>query len=412
MGLASSQARMLLLTARKSDLEYRAQAISQRKINLAMQTEQLANDYSNSMQNMTMKLNYATVNGQAQYEKLSYAGITAENANYVGDYIVKTATGKYAVTDTLDALKVAVKVMNANGGYTTQQKAYGIVAGEGDNKVSVKNYNNIAASNDYMLQNKEGAFTVASQDDAIRHILKTTNDNRDITTLTDAQKQELLTANEGKYVVNEKIADAKYFQNALTNGQVVIAKAQYETTQNADGTEQKTLTGYEQLKGQAQYAEIGTEDVQKQYDLSSMTAEQKQLLLSEFRKTYGEFAVISEMNNADYFQDALRNGGLFLQKNEQTTGTDENGETINITTGYKTVSWSSCGVIAETYKTEDDAQAQADYESRTTVLANQDKLLDLELNKIETQHKAIETEYDSVKKVIQKNIEKSYKIFA
>ena len=54
MGLALSQARMLLLTARKSDLEYRAQAISQRKINLAMQTEQLANDYSNAMQNLSL----------------------------------------------------------------------------------------------------------------------------------------------------------------------------------------------------------------------------------------------------------------------------------------------------------------------------------------------------------------------
>ena len=262
MGLASSQARMLLLTARKSDLEYRAQAISQRKINLAMQTEQLANDYSNAMQNMTMKLNYATVNGQAQYEKLSYAGITAENANYVGDYLVKTASGKYACTDTNDALKVCAKLAKAAG-----------------------------------------------------------------------------------------------------------------------------------------------QDV----DLSSMTASDKQTLLNSYKD---KLTVISQMNNADYFQDALRNGGLFLQKNEQTTGTDENGETINITTGYKTIAWSSCGVIADTYKTEDDAQAQADYESRTTVLANQDKLLDLELNKIETQHKAIETEYDSVKKVIQKNIEISYKIFA
>ena len=39
-------------------------------------------------------------------------------------------------------------------------------------------------------------------------------------------------------------------------------------------------------------------------------------------------------------------------------------------------------------------------------------MLDLELKQIETQHKAIETEYDSVKKVIDKNIEVSYKIFA
>ena len=49
MGLASSQARMLLLTARKSDLEYRAQMISQRKMNLALETERLATDYSRAI---------------------------------------------------------------------------------------------------------------------------------------------------------------------------------------------------------------------------------------------------------------------------------------------------------------------------------------------------------------------------
>ena len=36
------------------------------------------------------------------------------------------------------------------------------------------------------------------------------------------------------------------------------------------------------------------------------------------------------------------------------------------------------------------------------VLSNQDKQLDLELQQIQTKHKAIETEYDSVKKVIDK----------
>lgn len=266
MGLASSQARMLLLTARKSDLEYRAQMISQRKINLAMQTQELATQYSQSMSNRVMKFNYANVDGVAQYEKLSYAGITANNADYVGDYLVKTATGKYAVTDEIDALKVAEKVYNASG--------------------------------------------------------------------------------------------------------------------------------------------------TREVDLSSMTAEEKNQLLTDFQKEYGQFAVISALDNADYFQDALRNGGLYLYKNEQTTGTDEEGNTINITTGYNSVSWSSCGCIADSLDTEDDAQAEAEYESKTLVLANQDKMLDLELNQIETQHKAIETEYDSVKKVIEKNIEVSYKIFA
>ena len=41
MGLAASQARLLLLTARKSDLEYRAQQITNTEMILAMQTEQM-----------------------------------------------------------------------------------------------------------------------------------------------------------------------------------------------------------------------------------------------------------------------------------------------------------------------------------------------------------------------------------
>ena len=42
MGLAASQARLLLLTARKSDLEYRAQQITNAEMILAMQTETVA----------------------------------------------------------------------------------------------------------------------------------------------------------------------------------------------------------------------------------------------------------------------------------------------------------------------------------------------------------------------------------
>ena len=49
MGLASSQARLLMLTARKSDLEYRAQTISQQKINIARQQTQLATEYNRNI---------------------------------------------------------------------------------------------------------------------------------------------------------------------------------------------------------------------------------------------------------------------------------------------------------------------------------------------------------------------------
>ena len=59
--------------------------------------------------------------------------------------------------------------------------------------------------------------------------------------------------------------------------------------------------------------------------------------------------------------------------------------------------------------TEDDALATARYEGQTAILQAEDKRLELELKNLETQHKAVSTEIDAVNKVIDKNIEKSFK---
>lgn len=49
MGLAASQGRLLMLTARKSDLEFKIQCINQRRTVLAIQSEQLIRQYINAM---------------------------------------------------------------------------------------------------------------------------------------------------------------------------------------------------------------------------------------------------------------------------------------------------------------------------------------------------------------------------
>ncbi|OGH99395.1 MAG: hypothetical protein A2287_04595 [Candidatus Melainabacteria bacterium RIFOXYA12_FULL_32_12] len=46
------------------------------------------------------------------------------------------------------------------------------------------------------------------------------------------------------------------------------------------------------------------------------------------------------------------------------------------------------------------------------VLQNLDKQLELQMKIYETQHKAVSTEFDSVSKIIDKNIEKSFKYVA
>lgn len=280
MGLASSQARMLLLTARKSDLEYRAQMISQRKINLAMQTQELATNYSNSMSNRKMDFVFNVGDNDVRTENLSYSGLTAENGYNIGNYLVTTANGKYV-------------------------------------------------------------YSGRTQDEMLDDAYKVMN--------------RLITSDPNKFKDYIQVVD-----DVDENGKVKT---------DANGNAVKKTT----------------------YDYQAIA------------KDY--LTCIPQVMNDSYFQDALRNGGLFLQTIDTNADGSTNGQ-------YHEISWSSVGAIRDVLDTSDDAQAQANYEAKSIVLSNQDKMLDLELNQIETQHKAIETEYDSVKKVIQKNIEVSYKIFA
>lgn len=287
MGLASSQARILLLTARKSDLEYRSQAISQRKMNIAMQTQQLATDYSTAMSNRRMKFIYFAdgQSGKSYEEDLSYAGLMAENSTAAGDFLIKTSSGKYLITGD-------DKVINAASGMSAKQ--------------------------------------------------------------------------ENMYAVAKKLATA--------DGSISDF---YITKENEKGEKSTYL------------------------DTASL-----------INKYINKMEYVEGASNNSFFQSALRNGSFYLyQATNLQDVTNEDGSKTTYK-DYECVSWSGLSSINDAYDTSDDAAAEAEYESKSLVLSNQDKMLDLELQQIETQHKAIETEYDSVKKVIENNIKVSFKIFS
>ena len=246
MGLASSQARLLLITARKSDLEYRSQMISQKKILLAMQTEQLATDYSQKISNRKLTHTY---------------------------YVDGNSTKAY-----------------------TEDFTYGVVVAQ----------NGLGAGSNSIVVDSSGNLVVPTGDDG---------------------NPELPTG----------------------------------FKLNSNGTATSSTTG----------------------------------------ETF-YVNVCDDVNNKAAFQSAMKNGNLYVAQVDSSTGT------------YKPVSLTSLegGTINDELDTSDDATAEAEYEAKSLVLATQDKRLDLEIKQIETQHKALETEYDSVKKVIDKNIEVSFKIFA
>lgn len=55
--------------------------------------------------------------------------------------------------------------------------------------------------------------------------------------------------------------------------------------------------------------------------------------------------------------------------------------------------------------------ATATFEAQNAVLAAQDKMFDMDLQNIDTEHTAAQTEVDSVKKIIKGDIDRNIKIF-
>ncbi len=100
------------------------------------------------------------------------------------------------------------------------------------------------------------------------------------------------------------------------------------------------------------------------------------------------------------------------------TGTDANGDPINFVTvplEMRTVQdEKSFDEAMNKYNADKAAYDKriAEIDSKTAIIQQQDKTLELHLTQLDTEQQAIQTEMDAVKKVIDKNIEESFKTFA
>lgn len=137
MGMSASQARLLTLTARLSDLELRAQQISNSKIRLSMESEQAATDYSDALNKKDLQIltGYSS-SGTAQYEDLNYYNLTGPNSPLTTQYCLTDSNGNVLVTqaeaDAFEKSKNATEFAYNMGavptttvptGYTTAQNA-------------------------------------------------------------------------------------------------------------------------------------------------------------------------------------------------------------------------------------------------------------------------------------------------
>ena len=85
-------------------------------------------------------------------------------------------------------------------------------------------------------------------------------------------------------------------------------------------------------------------------------------------------------------------------------------EQVDKTYNWNALSYSSCSSISEeSDSSEAVAIAEAKYRRAMNDIEQKDKMYDLQLKNIDTEHNSLQTEYDSIKTVIQKNIERTMK---
>ena len=104
-------------------------------------------------------------------------------------------------------------------------------------------------------------------------------------------------------------------------------------------------------------------------------------------------------SSTSWFEQQLKEGKLFLKYFSAT----END--------FVQTTLSDDDAIQEVEDERKIALVESQYTQDLAALENKDQKIDLELKKLDTEHNALQTEYDSVKNVIQKNVESSFKTF-
>lgn len=121
------------------------------------------------------------------------------------------------------------------------------------------------------------------------------------------------------------------------------------------------------------------------------------------------------INNSEWLQFALEHGIITLAKAEFFDPSSDSGKTPELTS--RAITWkSTIFTNASDFKYVDDetavAIAEVKYKNAMREIENQDKKYDQDLKKLDTEHSAMTTEYESIKEAMNKNVERSFKAFS
>lgn len=392
MGMSASQARLLSLTARLHDIELNAQSIMSQKLALATQKDELYQEYNAALDATALKVAVYDDFGDKNYIDANYANLCGYVKGRYTQYALKDSrTGNLIVSE-------KVKEMYDTFGQDKYAFAYAMLGFEQSFNWDAIGYDSVSTTGDLV-----GLIGGAGTTNEISPGLGYTDDE----SLYMTQCEQIVFGNHqddtdlvNLYDAISTAEDNKAKQEALNNfreflyskpeyREEIFKQMNYNKFDNVEDTHVEVFKGLE-------WADI-EEEFNHYVALWSAINEAGGCQVVDPRFESGE-------EGTKWFSNMVESGMITIQMWDNT--------------GKK--GWSDTSFATSTsnnylQKVQDDKElkkAEAKYEHELDIINNKDSKYDTELSKLETERTAITTEMDSIKKVKDDNIERTFGIFS
>jgi hypothetical protein len=461
MGISASQARLLTITARLTSNEYESQQISNAKMRLASQSEQVSRDYIAALNSKCLQFMTYDAQGTAITEDLT-ANAIYQYSDMKNQYVLVNNSGQALISSSdVKKFKACANLDEFLASYGIEKQYKSKSLAENAQKLTtdsalggVKDYYEAWVAKVEAIKNTEGndkqyeidkyraneAYGEALKD--YQEALAKYENNGTSTPISDAV---------------DALANAKQeYADCMTYDAWAQAKARYNVTEETIGDETVITREFtEEYLNVEKYYEVLSEFLAEAENLGCTTIEETyeysdkskaQWYTNLWYRMNGESSEKSaqDVNAANYtildsklaassqwIQDALSQGLITIEvvSNENVSNI-LNYEYISATSASKAVpnnminnplkmklrgiNWRTTefGTCSEFVEKDDNvaiARAEAEYERKNKEISAKDKRYENKIKTLDTEHQTLQTEYESVQTAMNKNIERSYK---
>ncbi|DAA96584.1 TPA: hypothetical protein CPT80_04585 [Candidatus Gastranaerophilales bacterium HUM_9] len=433
MGLSASQARLLSLTARQSNLEFEGQQINQQRTTLSNQSS----NYYNSL----LEMDVPVPPSSDDYTKIVYTFTIGGNEATVKEALPenqKNGTATYTVSYTTNLSTIGIKENSAYKTSASSSKTAKNIVSNGNAAYDENKSYYLAAMN-----RLDATSTVAADEQYV--MLDSMPNPKPANLVVIGKNGYQIDADKYAAMSKEDQALCKIYRKANDTTDTAAQKYALSYTEIANAN---SFNYYSDKTGNSIYVEDKNNAGKDVYTYKSSNGSS----FTTVDPQYADSFVNAGLNMDEYYQYETSSGMRFVKRedvegnlnNQSVTVMTSAVGTVNVTTNNTlinaTIEFDASGRIStitdeegNTYTTTattetdndayDDAYNQYEYNqyvydqkqneinASIEILQAQDKSLELRLSTLDTQHTAIQTELEAVKKVMSKNIDNSFKTF-